>query len=95
MVRRDFGPTSPSTNRILMPPVFSAQMEIIFVAMILEPTKKEILSRLKTMVQDNTRRSWFAIYLCIFMLLHSCALLTARDHERAQLQGVRVRLQFS
>jgi hypothetical protein len=40
MARRDYRPTSPSTNRILMPPVFSAQMEIIIVAMILEPTKK-------------------------------------------------------
>ncbi|KAF2279311.1 uncharacterized protein EI97DRAFT_370279 [Westerdykella ornata] len=90
MTTRDYGPNSPSTNRILMPPVFSAQMEIIFVAMILEPTKKEVLSRLKALIQDNTRnrRSWLAIYLCVFLLLHSCALLTARDNERARLQGV-------
>jgi hypothetical protein len=90
MTPRDYGPTSPSTGKILMPPVFSAQMEIIFVAMILEPTKKEVLKKLKSLVEDNTRRSWLAIYLCIFLLLHSCALLTARDNERGRLQGVKV-----
>lgn len=92
MKRRDYGPRSTSTNKILLPPVFSAQMEVIFVAMVLQPTKKEVLDRLKKLMSENKRSSWFAIYLCIFLLLHSCALLTARDRERARNQGVQVRL---
>ncbi|CAI6330970.1 unnamed protein product [Periconia digitata] len=91
MTRQDFGPKSASTNKILMPPVFSAQMEVIFVTMMLQPLKKEILDRLKVLVGENNRRSWLAIYLCIFLLLHSCALLTARDRERAVMQGFPLR----
>lgn len=92
MERKDYGPGAPKSNKILCPPVFSAQMEIIFVTQILEPTKKEILNKLKALVQENNRRSWLAIYLCIFLLLHSCALLTKKDHDRAGEQGVNVRL---
>lgn len=90
MKKIDFGPNSTSTNKILLPPVYSAQMEIIFVTMILQPTKKDILDRLKVLVGENNRRSWLAIYLCIFLLLHSCALLVARDRERAKMQGDQV-----
>lgn len=89
MKSRDYGPKSASTGKILMPPVFSAQMEIIIVATILQPTKREVLGQLKNLLQENQRRSWLAIYLCIFLLLHSCALLTARDRERAVMQGVK------
>ncbi|PVH93456.1 hypothetical protein DM02DRAFT_541526 [Periconia macrospinosa] len=91
MKRRDFGPKCTSSNKILMPPVYSAQVEIIYVTMILLPTKKKILDQLKALVAENNRRSWLAIYLCIFLLLHSCALLTARDQQRAKAQGVQRR----
>ncbi|KAF2810686.1 uncharacterized protein BDZ99DRAFT_497671 [Mytilinidion resinicola] len=91
MQARDYGPKSASSGKILMPPVFSAQMEVIIVAEILQPTKKEVLNRLKALVYESNRRSWLAIYLCVFLLLHSCALLTKRDHERAVMQGVQRR----
>lgn len=90
MIRRDFGPNSPDTGKILMPPVFSAQMEIIFVSQVLQPTKKNILNKLYALMDEKQRSSWLTIYLCIFLLLHSCALLTAKDHERANLQGIKV-----
>jgi hypothetical protein len=90
MQRRDYGPHS-NTGKILTPPVFSAQMEVIFVAELLLPAKREILERLKALVYESNRRSWLAIYLCIFLLLHSCALLTKKDHERAEKQGLKVR----
>jgi hypothetical protein len=91
MRKRDFGPNAINTGKILTPPVFSAQMEVIFVAELLLPTKREILERLKALVYESNRRSWLAIYLCIFLLLHSCALLTKKDHERAKKQGLNVR----
>jgi hypothetical protein len=91
MKRQNYGPNSAYTGKILMPPVFSAQMEVIFVAEMLQPTKQEILERLRTLVYESDRRSWLAIYLCIFLLLHSCALLTKKDHERAEKQGLQVR----
>jgi hypothetical protein len=84
----NYGPACPNSGIILVPPVLNAQMEIIVTATILQPMKKEVLQRLKDLIQENQRRSWFTIYLCMFILLHSCALLTAGDEKKAQKQGL-------
>jgi hypothetical protein len=83
----NYGPACPNSGNIVVPPVLSAQMEIIVTTMILQPMKKEVLKRLKGLIQENQRRSWFTIYLCMFILLHSCALLTAGDEKKARKQG--------
>ncbi|KAK4449695.1 hypothetical protein QBC34DRAFT_298813 [Podospora aff. communis PSN243] len=77
----------PNTNLILTPPVFSAQMEIIMTSMVLRPTKKEVLRLLRDLIHEQQRQSWFTIYLSLFILLHSCALLTAANVQRALKQG--------
>jgi hypothetical protein len=63
-------------------------MEIAVTVMILQPAKEEVLKLLKELIQENQRRSWFAIYLCMFVLLHSLALLTAGDNKKARKQGL-------
>jgi hypothetical protein len=89
---QDYGPRCPNTGIILTPPVLSAQLEIIMTVMVLEPARKEVLKRLKALLMENQRRSWFAVYLSMFILLHNCALLTAADNKRSKKQGLKVLL---
>ena len=83
-----YEPKSINDGKILLPPVLSAQMEVIVTAMILQPAQKDILHRLRKLMEKNKRHYWFTIYLCIFILLHSCALLTAVDNNKARKQGL-------
>jgi len=85
-----YGSKCANSGNILLPPVLSAQMEVIVTVMILQPAKKEVLKLLKELIEENQRSSWFTIYLCIFILLHSCALLTAGDNKKARKQGFEV-----
>jgi hypothetical protein len=86
----NYGPACPNSGIILVPPVLSAQIEIIMTTMILQPMKKEVLQQLQCLIKENQRRSWFTIYLCMFILLHSCALLSAGDEKKARKQGLAV-----
>ena len=86
----DYGCDDPNSGIVLTPPVLSAQLEIIVTATLLIPAKNEVLSRLKEMIQGNERRSWFAIYLAMFVLLHNCALLTQGDNKKARKQEYQV-----
>ena len=90
MVPHQCHPNCPNNGKILTPPVFSAQMEIIMTARILLPMKKRILRLLRDLIHERQRQSWFTIYLTLFILLHSCAMLTAANIKRAQKQGIQV-----
>jgi hypothetical protein len=91
MKPQDYGKDCPNTGLVLLPPVFTAQIEIVMTSLVLEPAKRDVLRQLKDLVQENQRKSWFAIYLCMFILLHSCAMLTAADNKKANKQGLDVR----
>ncbi|KAK3325012.1 hypothetical protein B0H66DRAFT_470400 [Apodospora peruviana] len=88
MQPRHYEPPCANDGLILTSPVFSAQMEVVMTSLLLQPAKKEVLKRLKDLVMENQRRSWFAIYLTMFILLHSCSLLTAADNKKARKQGL-------
>ena len=92
MKPQDYGPKCPNSGNILLPPVLNAQMEVIVTAMILLPMKKAVLSSLEKLLKENKRELWFTIYLSMFVLLHSCAMLTAADNKRARKQGMQVRI---
>ena len=77
--------TSPYYKRTPIPPVMSAQFQIIAISKILRPLKKKIVDLLTRMSSAaDTRKNWLAIYLTYFILLHSCALVTRRDQEYAR-----------
>ena len=82
MIPRAYEPASVNDGKVLVPPVFSAQMEIIVTTMILKPTQKDVLKRLRKLMEENKRHYWFTIYLAIFLILHSCSLLTAEDNRK-------------
>lgn len=84
--------SGPGAGTILVPPIISAQSEIYAKVMVLDPLKKKVLQGLQRLLQGNRPESWFTIYLAMFVLLHSCGLLTARDAWRARNQELKVRL---
>jgi hypothetical protein len=88
MAPRYYEPSSINDGKVLVPPVYSAQMEIIVTALILRPAQKDVLRRLRKLMEANKKHSLFSIYLCIFIILHSCALLTAGDNNKARKQGL-------
>lgn len=75
---------------ILIPPVLSAQLEVIVTASILQPQRKLVLKLLNELFDSDRRQSWFTVYLTVFVLLHSCAMLIAADHAKAVKQGFKV-----
>jgi hypothetical protein len=77
--------TSPYFNHAPIPPVMSAQFQIIAYSKILRPLKNNLVKQLGKMSSaKNTRRNWFALYLTYFILLHSCTLVTRRNEEYAR-----------
>lgn len=68
----------------LIPPVLQAQIELLTTAHVLLPMRREVLKGLQKLMKANLSRSWFSIYLCMFLLMHSCALLTKAENVRAK-----------
>jgi hypothetical protein len=92
MMPQTFDPAAPNYNQVLVPPVISAQIELIMTAVVLQPLKKAVLAQLQELIKANRTRSWFTIYLCLFVLLHSCALLTSFENMQAKKYGLPVGL---
>ena len=70
-------------------------MEMIFYSKLLHPLRIRVLNGLETLFAANERESWLAMYLSIFILLHSCSMITRRDEEFAKQLGRTVGLQNS
>ena len=84
--------TSYGTNSI--PPIMSAQIELMTTTRILQPLRKTVLKRLQKLMQANDLKCWFPIYLCLFILLHSCSILTADENRQARKYGLEVNHQI-
>jgi hypothetical protein len=69
-----------------------AQIDLIVISRILAPLRANILDGLQKMIMENKPRNWFCIYLCIFVLLHNCALMTQQDTAYAKKHGLKVLL---
>jgi hypothetical protein len=82
--------TSPYFGTIAIPPVLSNQLELILYSSILSPLKKSILGKLQDLISANKPANWFTVYLCVFILLHVCAVITARDCQYARQHGIPV-----
>ena len=90
MMPQTFDPAAKNFNQVLVPPVMSAQIELIMTAMVLQPLRRTVLTQLQELIKANRKKSWFTIYLCLFLLLHSCSLLTSFEHLRAKRHGLQV-----
>jgi hypothetical protein len=76
------------TNSIT--PMMSAQIELITTTRNLQPLKQSVLRRLQRLISANQFRNWFPVYLCLFILLHSCSILTLDENRAARKYGLQV-----
>lgn len=83
-------PSSPYFGRLPIPPVMSAQIQIIGYSKIVRPLKKIVLDQLHALILANQRRNWLTIYLTLFVLLHSCSMMTRRNEEYARQLNLEV-----
>lgn len=81
---------SPFHAMVPMPGIMIAQMECIMYTRVLRPLSNKVLSGLKDLIMENKREHWLTIYLTLFILLHSCAMLTRRDWETAREYSLQV-----
>ncbi|KAL2821114.1 hypothetical protein BJX63DRAFT_418148 [Aspergillus granulosus] len=81
-------PNSPFHGVVPMPSIMIPQMECIMYTRVLRPLSNKVLSTLKDLITENKREHWLTIYLTLFILLHSCAMLTRRDWETAREFGL-------
>jgi len=76
-------------GKVPMPLLMTAQFECINYTTFLRPWSRQVLRRLNELVLAKKREYWFTIYLTLFVLLHSCSMMTRRDEEFARQFGVR------
>ncbi|KAI1455337.1 hypothetical protein F4805DRAFT_476862 [Annulohypoxylon moriforme] len=84
-------PQSPWFKLVPMPAVIIAQKECIIYTKIFRPLSKQILRDLQHLIISNKRQCWLTIYLSIFILMHSCAMITRRDEETARQYNLKER----
>ncbi|KAK3682997.1 hypothetical protein B0T22DRAFT_385649 [Podospora appendiculata] len=76
-------PGSIHDGRFPMPLIMTAQFECINYTTFLRPWAKAVLKQLNELVLAKKREYWLSIYYSMFILLHSCAMMTKRDEETA------------
>ncbi|KAI0107583.1 hypothetical protein GGR51DRAFT_548432 [Nemania sp. FL0031] len=91
MKPQDYDPECHNYNQVLIPPIMSAQIELIATATVLNPMSKRALGSLRKLIEKKRAASWFTSYLSIFILLHSCALLTDFESRQARKLGLKTR----
>ncbi|KAK5702417.1 hypothetical protein LTR17_022344 [Elasticomyces elasticus] len=84
-------PGSLFNNVVPMPVIMIAQMECIMYSRVLRPVSKRVLDTLQSLVLEQKPCYWYTIYLCCFVLLHSCAMQTKRDEETAHQYNLKER----
>ncbi|SPQ27182.1 dc7b8959-bb24-4bdd-88c8-e08b8e00ba17 [Thermothielavioides terrestris] len=82
-------PSSVFYGRVPMPVIMIAQMECILYSRVLRPVHKKLLDQLNFLVKENKRQYWLTLYLTLFILLHSCAMVSRRDWETARQYNLR------
>jgi hypothetical protein len=83
--------SSPMHGKIPVPPVLGAQVSFIVQQKLQLPLRSRILDLLQKLTLAQKPSNWFCIYICTFILLHNCSLLTDHDMGYAQKHGLKVR----
>lgn len=83
--------SSGMQGKIPVPPVLGAQLTLIATHSLQAPLRAKVLDRLQKLVLAQKPENWFCIYLCTFVLLHSCSLLVEHDIGYAKKHGLKSR----
>lgn len=86
-----YSPDSLHNGKVPMPVIMTAQFECINYTNFLRPWSKAVLKQLNDLVLAKKREYWLTIYFTMFIVLHSCAMLTRRDEETARQYDMKVR----
>jgi hypothetical protein len=86
--------TSPLHGEIPVPPVLGAQIELILIQGIQIPLRKAVLDKLQKLILANRMNTWFTMYLCTFILLHNCSMITKYDAGYAKKYIPEVRIAY-
>ena len=76
--------SSPYFGIVPVAPVICAQLEVVTFSTLQRPLMNRVLRQLQELIAANDKKNWFAIYLGLFILLHSCSMTTRRDQEYAR-----------
>ena len=87
--------SSPMHKKIPIPPVLGAQLCYIVRDIIQIPLRRMILEQLQKVFIAHKPSTWFCVYLCTFMLLHNCSLITRQDIAEALKHGFKVPQRFT
>jgi hypothetical protein len=83
--------SSPYNKRRPIPPLINAQFQVISYSTLLRPFSKAVLDKLQNFITANKRKYWLTIYLTLFILLHSCSMITRRNAQYARQLSLKVR----
>ncbi|PKS11056.1 hypothetical protein jhhlp_002817 [Lomentospora prolificans] len=74
----------PLFGRISTPRMVVAQNDSILASEIIAPLRRRVLKQLEAHLKANKPRSWFTLYLAVFLLLHNTSVVSAdrRRHGR-------------
>ncbi|KAK3317076.1 hypothetical protein B0H66DRAFT_479577 [Apodospora peruviana] len=86
-----YSPDSLHNGKYPMPVIMTAQFECINYTTFLRPWSKSVLKQLNELVLAKKREYWLTVYYTMFILLHSCAMLTRRDEETARQYNMKER----
>jgi hypothetical protein len=86
--------TSPLHGEIPIPPLMGVQIELLLMQSIQTPLRKMVLDTLQNLIQANKPSTWFTRYLCLFILLHNCAMITKHDANYAKTYTPEVRISY-
>jgi hypothetical protein len=87
---QNYDPERNNYRHTPLPPMMSAQIEILLTLIVLRPLRIQVLRTIQKLMDKGRTKHWFAIYLCMFVLLHSCAMLTDFENKQAKKYGLNV-----
>ena len=91
MTERVAYPSSNWVEHFPTPPVMNAQLECILYTKFLRPLSNYVRESLDDLLlrKRTTHGTWLTVYLALFVLLHSCAMITKRDAEYARQNNLK------
>jgi hypothetical protein len=82
-------------GKVLASSLSMEQMDVLSRIKIMNPLRKKVLDDLQRLIHSNKPQYWITVYLCTFILLHTCSVVTADRYRHARKHGSSVSAQMS
>jgi hypothetical protein len=74
-------------GRVLLSPVSIEQLDVLSRVRVMNPLKKKVLDDVQRLLLSNKPQYFMTIYLCTFILLHVCSIISADRYRHARKHG--------